>query len=103
MEVNFIKTMLFVTLIVYFIGLWGFIFVKNNLFSILISFEIALFALSLAFVILGAMFDNILGQIMYIYILTIAAAESAMGLAIIILYYRLIGTLELDYITVLKA
>jgi NADH-quinone oxidoreductase subunit K len=61
-----------------------------------------LLAINVNFIITSIYFDDLLGQIYAIIFLTIAAAESAVGFAIIIIYYRLRGGLNLDLIKLLK-
>ena len=59
------------------------------------SIELLLLSVNLNFAIFSIYLDDIVGQIFIIFILTIAAAESAIGLAIITVFYRLKGTIEL--------
>ena len=62
-----------------------------------------LLSININFIICSIFFDDILGQIYAIIFLTLGAAESAIGLAILIVYYRLRGGLYLDFINLLKA
>jgi NADH-quinone oxidoreductase subunit K len=62
-----------------------------------------LLAINFNFIIYSIFLDDILGQVYAIVILTIASSESALGLAILIIYYRLRGSLSLDLISLLKA
>ena len=70
------------------IGLSGILFNYKNLISTIISIEICLLSLNLSFIVAAAKLDDMTGIIVSLIILTIAAAEAAIGLAIIILYYR---------------
>ena len=54
------------------------------------------------FIIFSVYFDDVYGQLFSLFILTVAAAESAVGLAIIIVYYRIRGSISMDQIAVLK-
>lgn len=78
-----------VTFIVFFIGLFGIILNRKNTLMILMSIEILLLAVNLNFLALSIYLDDIFGHIFVIFILTIAAAESAIGLSIITAAYRL--------------
>lgn len=99
MEILFI----FITvLIVYIIGLFGIFLVRKNLIVILMSIELMLLAINLNFIVFSLYLDDIMGEIFALIILTVAASEAAIGLAILIVYYRLRGVISLDYITALK-
>jgi NADH-quinone oxidoreductase subunit K len=93
----------FISIVLYLIGIWGVIVVRSNLLIILMSIELMLFSISLNFIGFSAYFDDLLGQLFALFILSVAAAESAIGLAILVVYYRLRGVLDLEYISVLKA
>jgi NADH-quinone oxidoreductase subunit K len=70
--------------------------IRRNIFFILLSIEIMLNAAGLAFVVAGAHWGQAEGQIMFIFILTMAAAEVSVGLAIVIQLYRRYRTLDVD-------
>lgn len=63
----------------------------------LISIEIMLLAVTFLVLISSLGFDDILGQTYSIYIISVAGAESAIGLAILVAFYRLRGTITIDY------
>ena len=77
------------------IGLAG-VLVRRNLLFLLMSIEIMMNATALAFVIAGSRWVQPDGQIMFILILTLAAAEAAIGLAIVIQLYRRYQSLDID-------
>ncbi|RYZ82807.1 MAG: NADH-quinone oxidoreductase subunit NuoK [Moraxellaceae bacterium] len=77
------------------IGLAG-VLVRRNLLFILMSIEIMMNATALAFVVAGSRWVQPDGQIMFILILTLAAAEAAIGLAIVIQLYRRYQSLDVD-------
>ena len=56
----------------------------------------------LSFVTFSVFLDDLMGQVFALFVLTVAAAESAVGLAIIIVYYRIRGSISMDQIAVLK-
>jgi len=84
-SVNFILNL---TSILFIIGLLGVVLNRKNILTILMSIEILLLAVNLNFAALSIYIDDIIGHIFVIFILTIAAAESAIGLAIITRFYR---------------
>ncbi len=94
---NFISlnTGLLIASIMFFTGLVGVIFRKNLMFM-LVSIEIMLNAAGLAFIFAGAAYGTADGQVMFLFILTMAAAEVAVGLALIIQVYQKFKTLNSD-------
>jgi NADH-quinone oxidoreductase subunit K len=72
------------------------VLVRRNIIFILLSIEIMLNAAGLAFVVAGARWEQPDGQIMFIFILTMAAAEVAIGLALTLQLYRRFHTLDVD-------
>lgn len=77
------------------LGLTG-VIVRRNLLFLLMSIEIMMNAAALAFVVAGARWLQPDGQIMFILILTLAAAEASIGLALLIQLYRRFHTLDID-------
>lgn len=87
----------------FFFGLFGFLFNNNrNLILVLISIELLLLGLSFYFILFGFYNVNILGQINALVLLTLAGAESALGLALIMVLFRLTKSLDLQQIKNLK-
>lgn len=99
MEIFFI---LFISFIIFVIGFFGLFLVRKNLIIILMSIEIMLLSINLNFLIFSFLLDDLIGESFALLILTVAAAEAAIGLAILIVYYRLRGVISLDYISSLK-
>lgn len=93
----------YVTSLMFFIGVGGVILNRTNILAILMSLEIALFSVSLNFLIFSVYLDDIVGQIFALFILTIAACESSIGLAIILVYYRVRGSIRVDQASLLKS
>jgi len=85
------------SLILFLIGVIGFVLNRKNLILMLISIEIMLLAITLLILISSLNFDDILGQTYAIYIISIAGAESAIGLGILVAFYRLRGSLAIDF------
>ena len=77
------------------LGLVG-LLVRRNILFILMSVEIMMNAAALAFVMAGARWHQADGQIMFIFILTLAAAEASVGLALLLQIYRRFQTLDID-------
>jgi NADH-quinone oxidoreductase subunit K len=78
----------------FFIGLLGIVLNRRNILIVLMCIEIILLSLNLNFIVLSTYLDDFCGQVFSFFILTVAAAESAIGLAIIIIYYRLRGEIK---------
>ena len=68
----------------------------------LMSIELMLLAISFLFLINSVAIDNLIGQIFTIMILTVAAGESAIGLAILVAYYRIRGTIAVKSLNLLR-
>ena len=87
--------------ILFAIGTAG-VFVRRNLITILLSIEIMLNAVNLSFVAFGRQFGSYDGQIITFFVITVAAAEAAVGLAVIIALYRHRESLNPDAFTSLR-
>jgi len=61
-----------------------------------------LLGINLNFLVISSFFDDLYGQVFAIFVLTVAAAEAAVGLAILVMYYRLQGTISVSFISLLK-
>jgi NADH-ubiquinone oxidoreductase chain 4L len=88
---------MYIGFIVFLIGILGFVLNKKNIILMLISIEIMLLSITFIILINSLIFEDIVGQIFAIYIIVIAAAESAIGLGILIAFYRLRGNISLTY------
>jgi NADH-quinone oxidoreductase subunit K len=91
-----INYLLNVTTVVFIIGLVGIVLNRKNILIILMSIELLLLSVNLNFAALSIYLDDITGQIFVIFILTIAATESAIGLAILTVFYRLKNSIQLE-------
>jgi NADH-quinone oxidoreductase subunit K len=91
------------TVLMFVIGIFGMFLTRNHIIIILISLELILLAININFIVFSIFFDDLLGQMYALLILTVAAAESALGLAILIVYYRLRGGISIDLISLLKS
>ena len=86
-----------ITLILFLIGILGFILNRKNIILMLISIEIMLLAITLLILINSLIIDDIIGQTFAIYIIIIAGAESAIGLGILVAFYRLRGNINIEF------
>jgi NADH-quinone oxidoreductase subunit K len=84
------------------LGLFGLMVQQRNLILVLIALELILLGLSSFFVFYSFYLPNISGQLYALLILTLAGAESALGLALVMIIYRLTGTIALQRLTNLK-
>ena len=91
-----------VTLILFLIGISGIILNRKNIIVMLMSIELMLLAVNLNFIIFSVYLDDVMGQLFAILILTVAAAESAIGLAILVVYYRVRGSVTVENINLLR-
>ena len=92
---------LILSAILFTIGTAG-VFVRRNLITILLSIEIMLNAVNLTFVAYGRQFGTVDGQIIAFFVMTVAAAEAAVGLAIVISLFRHKESLNPDSFAMLK-
>jgi len=83
------------------ISIWG-IFSASHIIAILISFELLLLGISLNFIFFSIFLNDILGQVFALLILTIAGAESAIGLALLLAFYRFRDNVSISIINSLK-
>nr|YP_005090353.1 NADH dehydrogenase subunit 4L [Phaeodactylum tricornutum]ADY18529.1 NADH dehydrogenase subunit 4L [Phaeodactylum tricornutum]QII42434.1 NADH dehydrogenase subunit 4L [Phaeodactylum tricornutum] len=91
-----INSVLNLTSIIFFIGLIGILLNRKNILIIIMSIELLLLAVNLNFAALSIYLDDMVGQIFVLFILTIAATESAIGLAIVTVFYRLKRSIQLE-------
>lgn len=85
------------SLILFLIGILGFVLNRKNIILMLISIEIMLLSITILILISSISFDDILGQTFAIYIIAIVGAESAIGLGILVAFYRLRGNITIEY------
>ena len=88
--------------IIFAIGLAGVFLNRKNIIVILMSIELILLAVNINLVSFSIFINDLTGQIFTLFILTVAAAEAAIGLAIIVVYYRNSGTIRVEEIDKLK-
>jgi NADH-ubiquinone oxidoreductase chain 4L len=81
--------------ILFLIGILGFVLNRKNIILMIIAIEIMLLSVTILLLIMSYSFDDSIGQTFSIYIVSIAGAESVIGLSILVAYYRLRGTISL--------
>lgn len=94
--------LLILTSFIFTIGTLGLVLNRKNILIIIMSIELMLLSVNLNFIIFSIYLDDIIGQLFVIFILTVAATESAIGLSILSVYYKVKQTILLDRIKNLK-
>jgi len=89
-------------LILFSIGLSGIFINRKNIISLLMSIEIMLLAVNINFVAFSSFLQDLNGQVFSIFILTVAGAEAAIGLAILVIYFHNRHNIEIEKISSLK-
>jgi NADH-quinone oxidoreductase subunit K len=89
-------------LCIFIFGVLGLFIARKNIIIVFLSIELMLLGIDVNFILFSIHLDDILGQIFALLILTVAAAESAIGLAILVSFYRLRTIIDLNYINLLK-
>lgn len=85
-----------VSFIVFFVGVLGLILHRTNLLVVLMSIEAALLGGNLLAIFFSSYLDDILGNISALFVLTVAASESAIGLGLVVAYYKVRNMLSLS-------
>jgi NADH-quinone oxidoreductase subunit K len=88
--------------ILFTLGIFGIFLNRKNVIVILMSIELILLAVNVNLVAFSAFLNDIVGQIYALLVLTVAAAESAIGLAILVVYYRNRGSIAVEDINLMK-
>lgn len=88
--------------LMFLVGMLGIFLLKKNIIVILMSIELMLLSININFVMFSIYLDDFIGQLFALFVLTVAAAESAIGLAILVVYYRIKGIISVNYISSIK-
>jgi NADH-quinone oxidoreductase subunit K len=88
--------------LLFVIGIFGIFLNRKNVIVMLMSIELILLAVNLNFIAFSVYLGDLAGQIFTLFILTVAAAEAAIGLAIIVCFFRNRGTIAVEDINVMK-
>ena len=86
----------------FLIGVFGIFLNRKNIIILLMSIELMLLAINFLLLTVSSFIDDLNGQVFALYILVVAAAESAIGLSILVAYYRVKGSISVKFINLLK-
>ncbi len=100
LNINYILN---IVITLFLIGVLGLVLNRKNILITLMSIELMLLAINLNFIVFSIYLDDLAGYVFVLFVLTIAAAESAIGLAILTIYYRLKNTIRMDKIKNIKS
>jgi NADH-quinone oxidoreductase subunit K len=93
---------LWVAAILFTLGIFGIFLNRKNVIIILMSVELMLLAVNINLVAFSVFLQDLVGQVFAMFVLTVAAGESAIGLAILVVYFRNRGTIEVEQINLMK-
>ena len=93
---------LVVSAILLVLGVFGIFLNRKNVIIILMSIELILLAVNLNLIAFSAALGDLAGQVMAMFVLTVAAAEAAIGLAIVLIYFRNRGSIQVEDVTLMK-
>jgi len=82
--------------VLFVLGVFGIFMNRKNIIVVLMSIELILLAVNINFVAFSAYLGDMVGQVFAMFVLTVAAAEAAIGLAILVIYFRGRGTIDVD-------
>lgn len=88
--------------ILFVIGIFGVFVNRKNVIVILMSIELMLLAVNINFVAFSAYLGDLTGQVFTLFVLTVAAAEAAIGLAILVCFFRARGSIAVEDVSVMK-
>jgi NADH-quinone oxidoreductase subunit K len=91
-----------VAAILFTVGIFGIFLNRKNVIVILMSIELILLAVNINFVAFSTHIGDLMGQVFAMLVLTVAAAEAAIGLAILVVYYRNRGSIAVEDINLMK-
>ena len=93
---------LFLSAVIFILGVFGIFVNRKNVIVILMSIELILLSVNINMVAFSVYLQNITGQIFTLFILTVAAAEAAIGLAILVVFFRNRGSIQVEDINSMK-
>lgn len=97
-----VEKSLLMSVVIFVLGLCGVFLTRKNLIIILMSIELILLSINYNFILFSVYLDDMEGQLFALFILTVAAAESAIGLALVVVYYRLRGVISVNVLNLIK-
>ncbi|MEM8590515.1 MAG: NADH-quinone oxidoreductase subunit NuoK [Pseudomonadota bacterium] len=93
---------LVVAAILFTLGIFGIFLNRKNVIIILMSIELMLLAVNINLVAFATHLNDLVGQVFALFVLTVAAAEAAIGLAILVVYFRNRGSIQVDDVNLMK-
>ncbi|MGC8523439.1 MAG: NADH-quinone oxidoreductase subunit NuoK [Acidibrevibacterium sp.] len=93
---------LVVSAILLVLGVFGIFLNRKNIIIILMSIELILLAVNINLVAFSAALGDLVGQVFAMFVLTVAAAEAAIGLAIVVIYFRNRGSIEVEDVNLMR-
>ena len=93
---------LFFSVLLFFLSILGIFVTRKNIILTIVSIEMLFLSVNFNFVIFSVFLDDLIGQLFSLYIIAVAGAEAAIGLAILITFYRLRKVISIDYISTIK-
>ena len=97
-----LNSFLCVSTILFIVGIFGIILNRKNILLILLSIELILLSVNLNFIFFSSFLGDFYGQLFAFFVLSVAAAESAIGLAILVIFYKVHNTLSMKAINLLQ-
>ncbi len=97
-----IEHYLTVAAMLFVVGIFGIFLNRKNIIVILMSIELMLLAVNINMVAFSSFMGDLAGQVFTLFILTVAAAEAAIGLAILVVFYRNRGSIDVQDVNVMK-
>jgi NADH-quinone oxidoreductase subunit K len=91
-----------VAAILFGIGVFGIFLNRKNIIVILMAVELMLLAVNINFVAFATELDDLVGQVFAMFVLTVAAAEAAIGLAILVIYFRNRGSIAVEDVNLMR-
>jgi len=91
-----------VNTVLFTIGVIGLVLNRKNILIVLMSVELILLSINMNFIVFSVYLDDLFGQMFALFVLSIAAAESAIGLAILVAYYKVRGTVAVERIQTMR-
>jgi NADH-quinone oxidoreductase subunit K len=96
------KVYIMVAFVLFLLGILGIVINRKNIIVLLMSLELMLLSINFFLITISSVFDDIQGQVLAFYILVVAAAESAIGLSILVVYYRVKGSISVQFLNLLR-
>ncbi len=93
---------LFVGAVLLVLGIFGIFLNRKNIIVIMMSIELMLLSVNLNLVAFSSALNDLAGQVFALFVLTVAAAEAAIGLAIVVVYFRNRGSIEVEDVTLMR-